>query len=239
MTAMATPTPPSRPAPEPASRRGLGGEVIPVGEDRLLTLPNVITVVRLLCIPVFLWLLFGADPPDRIAAAVLLAVLGATDWVDGYVARHFHQVSNLGKMLDPIVDRALLVFGVGGIIIDGSVPLWFGLFVVVREVVLSTWVISITALGARRMDVTWFGKAQTFAMMSAFPLFLASEDPALSERAADVVRTLAWVCAVPGLVFSVIAFVGYFPEGLRALREGREQRAVEAEGASSGPAARD
>jgi cardiolipin synthase len=234
MTAMATSTPP--PADDAArravaSRRGLGGEEIPEGEDRILTVPNVITLVRLLCIPVFLWLLFGAEPPDRIAAAVLLAVLGGTDWVDGYVARHFHQVSNLGKMFDPIVDRALLVFGVGGIIVDGSVPLWLGLFVVIREVVLSTWVISITALGATRMDVTWFGKAQTFAMMIAFPLFLASADTSLSEGTADLLRTVAWCFAVPGLVLSVIAFVGYFPAGVRALREGRAQRAAAAAGA--------
>ena len=64
-------------------------------EDRIVTIPNVISVVRLACVPLFLWLLFGHD--DRLAAAWLLAVLGATDWVDGYIARHFNQVSNAGQ----------------------------------------------------------------------------------------------------------------------------------------------
>ena len=93
----------------------------PAGSDEsaILTVPNVITLVRLACLPLYLYLLFGRD--NRVAAAVLLAVLGATDWVDGYVARHFHQVSNLGKVLDPMADRLLFFVGVGGIIVvDGA-----------------------------------------------------------------------------------------------------------------------
>ena len=89
--------------------------------NRVLTVPNVITVVRLCCIPVFLWLLFGLE--NRYAAAVLLGVLGATDWVDGYVARRYDQVSELGKVLDPTADRLLFIVCVGGIIVDGSAPL--------------------------------------------------------------------------------------------------------------------
>ena len=76
------------------------------GLDRILTVPNVITMVRLLCIPVFLWLLFGLH--EQTAAAILLAVLGATDWVDGFVARRYGQVSTLGKVLDPTADRLLV-----------------------------------------------------------------------------------------------------------------------------------
>jgi len=82
------------------------------GEDRLLTVPNVITTVRLLCVPVFLWILFGHHPHDRYHAALLLAAMGITDFVDGYLARHLHQVSTLGKVLDPIADRLLLGVGV-------------------------------------------------------------------------------------------------------------------------------
>ena len=85
-------------------------------EDRILTIPNVITFVRLLCLPVYLWLLLGLD--NRAAAAGLLAVLGATDWVDGYIARHFNQVSSLGKVLDPVADRFLFFVGVGGILAE-------------------------------------------------------------------------------------------------------------------------
>ena len=98
-----------------ARARGLAGEELAEGEDRILTVPNLITLVRLLCLPLFLWLLFGRE--NYIAAAVLLAALGATDWVDGYVARHFDQVSNFGKMFDPTVDRLLFFVGIGAIMI--------------------------------------------------------------------------------------------------------------------------
>jgi cardiolipin synthase len=194
------------------------------GEDRVLTLPNLVTLVRLLCIPVFLWLLFGRDA--RAGAAILLGFLGATDWVDGYLARHLHQVSSLGKAFDPLVDRLLLIVGVVSIIVADGCPRWFGIVVVVREVLLSTWVLSIMALGAERMDVTWFGKAGTFGMMVAFPSFLIASDTGVSSGVTTTFEVIAWCAAIPGLVFSMIAFVGYFPMGLRALREGRAARAA-------------
>ena len=82
----------------------------PGAADRILTIPNVITLVRLGLLPVFVWLLFGKD--DRASAAYLLAVIGTTDFFDGYIARHFNQISELGKVLDPVADR--LLFFVGG-----------------------------------------------------------------------------------------------------------------------------
>lgn len=200
----------------------------PGGSDRILTLPNLITLVRLLCIPVFLYLLFVQDA--RFEAALLLGVLGATDWVDGYAARHLGQVSNLGKAFDPTVDRLLLITGVLSIIVAEGCPLWFGLVVVIREVLLSIWVVSIMALGAKRMDVTWWGKAGTFCIMIAFPAFLAASDPGLSDGLATTLELVAWGAAIPGLVFSLIAFAGYFPAGLRALHEGRAGRDAGAPG---------
>ena len=104
-------------------RFGSDGAEAAVDTSRILTVPNVISLVRLLCLPLFVYLLFGRD--NRAAAAGLLAVLGATDWVDGYIARHFHQVSDLGKILDPVADRLLFFVGVACILIDGSVPVWF------------------------------------------------------------------------------------------------------------------
>ena len=100
--------------------------------------------------------------------------MGATDWIDGYVARHFDQVSTVGKVLDPTADRILLGVGIVAIMIDGSVPVWIGVVTIVREVLVSGAVLALAALGARRIDVTWAGKAGTFALMVAFPLFLGS-----------------------------------------------------------------
>jgi cardiolipin synthase (CMP-forming) len=190
------------------------------GEDRVLTVPNVFSVVRLCCIPLYLYLLFGRD--NRAAAASLLAALGATDWVDGYVARHFHQVTTLGKILDPTADRLLFVVGVGAMLVDGSVPVWVAVLTLVREVLVGAAVVSLALLGARRIDVTWFGKAGTALLLVAYPLFLAGEST-LSWR--DTAHVLAWVAAVPGLALSYWSAALYVPLARRALSEGRAEAA--------------
>ncbi len=190
------------------------------GTDRILTIPNVITVIRLSLLPVFLWLLFARD--DRASAAWLLAALGTTDFLDGYIARHFNQVSDLGKVLDPVADRLLFFVGVGGILVDGSVPLWFAVAVLAREGLVAGATLALAAMGARRIDVTWFGKAATFDLMIAFPLFLASES---TLGWADTAETLAYLFGIPGLVLAWYSAALYVPMGRRALREGRSDAA--------------
>ena len=191
------------------------------GEDRLLTIPNVISVVRLLCVPIFLWLLFGRD--DEFAAALLLAVLGATDWVDGYIARRFGQVSELGKILDPTADRILLLTAIVAIVVSGAVPLWVALLAIVRESLVALAAIGLGILGARRIDVTWVGKAGTFGLMFAFPLFLASH---ADVGWADTARVLAWICVIPGLVLAWYSAALYIPIARRALEDGRVSKAL-------------
>src|SRR6188508_3073869 len=93
---------------------------------RIVTIPNVISLVRLACAPVFVWLLVD---DHLLAAAALLAVLGASDWVDGWIARHFDQGSDLGKVLDPVADRILLLVAAVALIVQGSVPLVVGVLV--------------------------------------------------------------------------------------------------------------
>jgi cardiolipin synthase (CMP-forming) len=187
------------------------------GAHGVLTIPNVVSVIRLCCVPLFLYLLFGRE--NRAAAAYLLGALGATDWIDGYIARHFDQVSTVGKVLDPIADRILLGVAVIAIMIDGSVPVWIGALTIVREVLVSAAVIVLAALGARRIDVTWAGKAGTFALMFAFPLFLGSHADNLGWQ--DIAGFLAWVFVIPGMILSWYAAVAYVPLGLEAFREGR------------------
>jgi cardiolipin synthase len=189
------------------------------GEDRLWTIPNGLSLIRLLCVPLFLWLLFGkSGHAGRYPAALLLGALGATDWVDGYVARHFNQVSTLGKILDPTADRLLLGVGVIGIFIDHAVPTWIALIVIAREALVSAVAVGLALAGARRIDVQWAGKAGTFAMMVAFPLFLASHSNTFWR---DVAGFLAWVFVLPALCFSLYATVTYVPLAKRALAEGR------------------
>lgn len=196
------------------------GEPEEVVSDRILTAPNVITGIRLLCLPVFLWLLLRDE--NRAAAAWLLGALGATDFVDGYVARHFNQTSKLGKVLDPVADRLLLFVGIGAILYDGTVPAWFAVAVLAREVLVSVATLALAALGARRIDVTWYGKAGTFANMFAFPLFLGSHSTVSYD---EICGVLAWLAAIPGLLLSYYALVLYIPIARDALREGRSASA--------------
>jgi cardiolipin synthase len=165
------------------------------------------------------WLLFHEE--NRAAAAWFLGALGATDFVDGYVARHFHQTSNLGKVLDPVADRLLLFVGIGAILYDGTVPVWFAIAVFGREVLVTIATLVLAAMGAKRIDVTWFGKAGTFANMFAFPLFLGSHS---TVSYASIAGFLAWVAAVCGLILSYYALLLYVPLARQALREGRGTR---------------
>lgn len=95
---------------------------------------------------------------------------------------------------------------------------------------MSSWVVGIMALGAKRMDVTWAGKAGTFAMMVAFPAFLAAADDSLPDGLRTLLEVVAWAAAIPGLVLGFIAFFGYFPRGIEALREGRRARTAAGRG---------
>ena len=88
------------------------------------------------------------------AAAWLLGILGMTDWVDGFLARRLNQVSDVGKVLDPVADRLALIVGIGCILIDGSAPVWVAVAVLVREVTVAVAGITLGALGACRIDVT-------------------------------------------------------------------------------------
>lgn len=185
------------------------------------TVPNVLSFIRLLCIPVFVWLLFPQDNP--VGAAGLLAALGATDWVDGYVARHFNQVSELGKILDPTADRLMLATAIISLMVSGRAPLWVCWLILIREVLVSLAVVVLAAMGARRIDVTWSGKAGAFGLMFALPFFLWASG--VTGTLHDVVLTLAWICTVGGLVFGYYALVEYVPLARRALREGRAARA--------------
>jgi cardiolipin synthase len=130
-------------------------------------------------------------------------------------------VSELGKVLDPTVDRLLFIVGIGGIIIDGAVPLWFCLAVVVREILLGGAMVVFTILGMDRFAVTWWGKTGTFLLMFAVPgLLLGASD----FRFADVVTTASWILGIPGLFISWYAAFTYVPMMRENLSVGRQRR---------------
>ena len=188
--------------------------------DGLWTIPNAITLVRLLLLPVFLYVLFGLD--NRAAASVMLGVLSSTDWVDGYLARRLGQVSEFGKVFDPTVDRLLFVVATTAIIIDGSIPLWFAIAVLVREVLVGLMMVVATVVFKMpRIDVTYWGKLATFLLMFAVPGFLMGNS---GTFVADGFQAASWIVGIPGLILSYWNAIAYIPQVLRAVAAGSSAR---------------
>ena len=185
----------------------------------LLTFPNLITLVRLACLPVFLWLLFGRD--SRLAAGLMIGCLGATDWVDGWVARRFNQTSPFGAVFDPTVDRVLFIVGLLALGIDGAVMPIVAVLILVREIGIGLTMVVATAFGMERFPVTYLGKWATFVLMFAVPALTLSNSGIALEPLFSLV---GWVLVVPGLVLSYVTGAQYLPKVRQHLRAGRSHR---------------
>jgi len=195
--------------------------VVEIGPTKIATLPNLITLIRLLTLPVFVTMLLVNE--QRAGAALLLGVLGMTDWVDGWIARRFNQTSQFGMVFDPFVDRALFVVGTGSVLIDGGVPLWFCVCILVREVFVGLMMAIGTLVGMKRFPVSIWGKRYTFLLMTAVPMLLLGTS---THVTADAAWLGGWFLGIPGLVMSYVVGVLYIPEVLRNVRLGRAERAL-------------
>lgn len=181
--------------------------------DQLVTWPNAFTLLRMLCIPIFLWLLFGRE--HRAAAAWLLAALGSTDWVDGYLARRLDQGSEFGKLFDPTVDRLLFLVAVPAIAVDGSMPWWVASLLLFREGLVAVGALYLAYRKVEPFDVTWEGKSGTFLLLIAVPMFLGGNSTLSYAGLLDI---LAWVFTVPGLLYAYWAAFGqYLPQAKASL----------------------
>jgi cardiolipin synthase (CMP-forming) len=175
----------------------------PVVHDRVLTVANGITAVRLAGLPLFAWLVLG---PGNLAAAFwTLVAVGSTDWVDGYVARRFDQVTKLGKVLDPLIDRALLATAGVTLLLAGILPWWVLAAIVARDVLLFA---SAYALfrGVPPIGVTRMGKFATACLLIGLPGFLLG---AIDWRGADAFAVIAWGYTIAGIVTYWIAGAQY------------------------------
>ena len=162
--------------------------------SRILTIPNALSLSRILLVGVYLTLLFHSN--YRVLATIVLAIAGFTDFADGYLARRLHQVTTLGKILDPTADRILLGAAISSMVVYGAVPVWLAAVVLGREGIVAGAVLVLAARGAPRIDVSRTGKIATLGLMVCFPLLLLGHG---SGQPAHVVGIIAWVLLVPSL----------------------------------------
>lgn len=161
--------------------------------DRVLTVPNLLSALRLLGVPVFLWLILGPQADGW--AVVLLAVSGFTDWLDGVIARRWNQVSRIGQLLDPLADRLYILATLLGLGIRGIVPWWLLGVIVARDVILGLWLLVRRGRGQGPPPVHYLGKAATLNLLYAFPLLLLGDG---TSAAATVARVVGWAFAIWG-----------------------------------------
>lgn len=149
--------------------------------SRILTIPNVLSFARLLGVPVFLWLILVPQADGW--AFVLLAVAGASDWVDGYLARRLNQRSELGVLLDPLADRLYIAATLLGLALRGLIPWWLVGVLVARELFLLALLPRIRRSGRLALPVTYVGKSATFCLLWGFPLLLLGGLPTFGVAA--------------------------------------------------------
>jgi cardiolipin synthase len=162
-----------------------------VASNRIWTIPNVISFIRLLGVPLFLYLLLGRH--HDVAAVIVLTIGGTTDWVDGFVARRMNSVSRLGELLDPFADRLYILATLIGFTIRGVVPYWLTGALLLRELVLAIALLVLRRHGYGPPAVHYVGKTGTFVLLAAFPAILLAEAvPSIDSWMGPIGWGLAW-----------------------------------------------
>jgi cardiolipin synthase len=181
--------------------------------DRILTIPNALSLLRLAGVPVFLWLVLG---PHRDGIALLLLIVsGLTDYLDGKLARLLNQSSKLGALLDPTADRLYIASTVVALTIRGIIPLWLLIVLVARDLVLLGFGPVLLRMGyGIALPVHFLGKAATFNLLYAFPLLLATTG---DNWVATVSRPFAWAFVIWGTALYWWA-IGLYAIQVRQLR---------------------
>ena len=175
--------------------------------DRVWTLPNVLSVLRLLGVPLFLWLLLGPEA-DGWALAVLI-VSGFTDWLDGKLARWLDQGSRLGALLDPAADRLYIVAALIALALRDIVPVWLVAVLVGRELVLAVALLVLRRYGYPPLQVHYLGKAATLLLLYAFPGLLLAYG---SNPVAAVAEPIAWALTIWGTALYVLSGAFYLAQ---------------------------
>jgi len=171
-------------------------------ESRIVTIPNIISVARLVILmPLFVVALLSWRSPGW--ALIIAVILALTDFIDGYIARRFHQVTNLGRALDPIADRVSQVVVCATLVIGGYLPVWMAIVLVVSDLILG---VAALVRGGRPIPVRWIGRIRTAILMVGLPLVLLVA--ALAPHNHPLRLAVLWLVAV-GVVLHAIADLTY------------------------------
>ncbi|HEY0484651.1 MAG TPA: CDP-alcohol phosphatidyltransferase family protein [Mycobacteriales bacterium] len=194
-------------------RRADGGEV---RSDLIFTIPNLLSFLRLLGVPLFLYLVLV--PRADLAAVAVLMLSGVSDYLDGRLARAWGQVSRVGQLLDPLADRLYIIATVVAFVLRGVVPWWLAALLVGRDVVLALILPVLRHHGHGPLPVHFLGKAATFNLLYAFPLLLLT---AGDGTLADVARPFAWAFALWGVCLYYWAGALYAVQAVSVIRAAR------------------
>jgi cardiolipin synthase (CMP-forming) len=181
--------------------------------NRLLTIPNLLSIVRLALVPVFLWLLLGPHADGW--ALLILVYAGVSDWADGKIARLFNQTSRLGALLDPAADRLYTLATVVAFVVRDIVPWWIAALLILRDVVVAGCIFVLGRNGFAPPEVTYIGKAATFNLLYAMPLMLLAQG---GSTAATIARPVAYAFAIWGGALFLWSGVLYLVQTRMALR---------------------
>ena len=188
--------------------------------DRVLTPPNVLSMLRLVCVPIFLWLILTSQDNW---AVVILTLSGVSDYLDGKIARRYNQVTQVGQLLDPLADRLYILSTLLGLAWREIIPWWLVAILVSREVFGTALLMVVRHYGYRALPVHFVGKAATFDLLFAFPVILLGQGDSML---AAVVLPIGWAFAWWGTVLYWVAGVMYAVQNRDVVRVARAARAA-------------
>ena len=196
-----------------------------VPSSRVLTVPNVLSALRLAGVPLFLYWVLVTEQDGR--AILLLMAAGASDYADGKIARRYGQFSRLGQLLDPAADRLYILATLVALVARDGLPWGFAVALIARDVVLGCSLPVLRAHGYGPLPVNFLGKAATFCLLYAFPMLLAAL-PYRADWVATVFRPLGWAFVTWGTVLYWVAGIAYIVQVRRLVLVDRRERAARA-----------
>jgi cardiolipin synthase len=189
--------------------------------SQYLTIPNALTALRGLGVPLFIWL--ALDQKSDGWAIFVLAIGGITDYLDGKLARLWNQTSRFGELADPAIDRIYIVATLIVLYLRDALPLWVIVALLARDLLLAAVTIALTRNGLPPLKVTYLGKAATFNLLYAFPFLLLALSDSLAGTLAFI---FGWAFAIWGIGLYLVTGVSYFLSALKSIRVQPSQRII-------------